>query len=289
MEKGAEEEGGVITGLVGESDNLSTSPLEDTKLVKFKKLPPLKPDIDYSLFLVKMTHTCKQKYAEELQFKSHLKTAGYTKPYKSEAAESFEPFSLAENEILFQYMIRKELDLNYLIREGLIIDEFPVHKYLYRKTVGQVWKDNFIPLLLNNIIPNRTRQILSAHKIFADYNGIQVGFFMALFSCLVSWLFVLSIPMVGFQFIDWFAYDFNSNNELLWAKFLTSCIWAAFFLSAWERQQHEYSALFGRTATQNKNYLRKQYKGHYVVDEVVFDARKYDKFTPAQRRVFVSF
>ena len=287
-ENGGDNQAGIITGFNAGNKDLGTSPIEKTKLVEFKKLPPLKRDIDYSLFLVKMTNACKQKYAEELQFKSHLKTARYTKPYRSDLADLFEPFSLAENEILFQYFIRKELDLSYLIKEGLIIDEFPVHKYLYRKTVGKIWGENYIPLLMNNIIPSKTRQRLSAHKIFTDYNGLQVGFFMALFSCLVSWLFVLSIPMTVFYFIDWYIYNYNANNQLLWAKFLTCCIWAAFFLSAWRRQQSEYSALFGRTSTQNKNYLRKEYRGDYVVDEVGFDVQKYDKFTPARRRLLVS-
>ena len=250
----------------------------------------LRSDLDYFIFLIKLTPKTISEYLEKLNFKGRLLTANYPKRFTKAQEGDFEPLKHSETLDLVQFFVENELDVEKYKQEGLVLEAFPTHKFLNRKKIDQSWSSMYLRILISCLKPNFGRYQLTAHSVFSDYHGLQNGFYLMFLACFTAWLVVLGIILAVFFLVDLLVYRGDPDNQLFPFKCLSISLWSAFFLAFWRRRENECKFMFGKEeqkGAEGRARKRIEYSGDFVVDSIGGKVTRFDRLTPKMRRIFV--
>ncbi len=89
-------------------------------------------------------------------------------------------------------IFEQELDINYLMKMGVIIEHFPLHDK-FNKEIEASWRENRVNLFFGFITGNYFNHMQPLHYI-ANYYGEKMGFYFAWLIFYTSWLLLPAIP-----------------------------------------------------------------------------------------------
>ena len=95
----------------------------------------------------------------------------------------------------------------------------------------------------------------------------------------------IGVAGLAFQLVNLYI---GSNLNMLVPLFIVyTSIWGQLLIETWKRRENELAFSYGARNNSFNKIQRRDYEGDYIVDDVTHSVKKFNRFTPTQRRFLV--
>jgi hypothetical protein len=117
-------------------------------------------------------------------------------PFKCYAADMFDQFNSRQHQAIILETLDSELDLDYMMKSGVITDHFNVHmperEIIYKSWLEYRWR------LSSGMVTTGFLKNMQPLNFIKDYYGEKFGFYFAWLIHYTGWLIPMAI--IGFVF-----------------------------------------------------------------------------------------
>ena len=164
-------------------------------------------------------------------------------PFKCYASDMFDQFNARQLQTIILETLEQEMDIDYLVKSGVILNHFPVHlperKLIYESWLEYRWRLSS-GMLLTGFLKN-----MQPLNFIKDYYGEKFGFYFAWLIHYTGWL--IPVAIIGFIFgtimviqsIDegkGYSQLLSSPISILYG--IVIMIWITLFHESWKRKQN---------------------------------------------------
>ena len=164
-------------------------------------------------------------------------------PFKCYAADKFDQFNSRQHQAIITKTLEQEVDMDYLRKSGVILENFPVHMP-ERENIEGSWNKHGLRLAAGMTTSGFLKHMQPLNFI-KDYYGEKFGFYFAWLIHYTGWLIPAAIigTILGIVIIIQAIQD-----DKPWEQYLASPIaiiygimimlWTTFFHESWKRKQN---------------------------------------------------
>lgn len=164
-------------------------------------------------------------------------------PFKCYASDMFDQFNARQLQTIILETLEQEMDIDYLVKSGVILNHFPVHlperKLIYESWLEYRWRLSSGMLLTGFL---RNMQPLNFIK---DYYGEKFGFYFAWLIHYTGWLIPVAIigAIFGTIMVIQSIEEGKGYSQLLSSPIsilygIVIMIWITLFHESWKRKQN---------------------------------------------------
>ena len=181
---------------------------------------------------------------EKLKVETRMKFYDCQLPFKNYASKLFCQFNSRQQQHIVTETLQKEIDFEYLMESGVIVDHFAVHMP-ERRQIYAGWLDYRYRLVLGMLTGNFLDN-MQPLNVIKDYYGEKMAFYFAWLIHYTGWLippmiigFIFGCVMIGQGYQNEEAPEEYLNRPLSFVYGVIMMIWITLFNESWIRKQNQ--------------------------------------------------
>ena len=178
---------------------------------------------------------------EMLKVETRMKEFDVQLPFKNYASKLFQQFNARQQQFIVVETLQKELEFDYLMESGVILEHFPVHMP-ERRQINAAWVD-YKYRLVWGMISGGFLDNMQPLNVIKDYYGEKLAFYFAWLIHYTGWLIppmiiglVFGLIMCGTGYKNGDPPEEWLNTPLSFVYGVIMMIWITLFNESWIRK-----------------------------------------------------
>lgn len=191
-------------------------------------------------------------------------SGGYHDKFSLENKTEYEPLRDYYLQRIIYFILESEFDVMYYKKEGIIVDNFPLHEFNKKKIIKDYWNHEKSLLWRHPFTLGLNLSELRPFNAIALYHGVKIGLYFGFFAHYTSWLVLPAILGVATFIIGIFFRDTIYPIAINFYCFFIS-FWVFRLVSKWTQKESKMAYLWSMHEFEETERVRDDYKVNLII------------------------
>ena len=103
------------------------------------------------------------------------------------------------------HILHEEFNLDTYVKEGIVIDHFPLNNFVERENVLNEWEKNKIAAYIDQITLTTNRLAIKPLNAISTYYGPEVGFYITFILLMTGSTIIIAVPGLAMEIYAWYV------------------------------------------------------------------------------------